>query len=527
MFIIVNNIFIIMLIPLYIIFTVAFSLLLTFFVIDYSLSIENNQNNSSDVPFVYLYTDKKTYSVGEIIRLITIVHNNNDNNNDTKTVQLRINVIKTHDEMFWMYNKRTPPEVIDSFNISPKPDGSSSIYNISTIESGRYQVNASSIIKTDTTNPLSFTQFGVKSIFFTLPALMLYVSIGFFIGLILIIFFGQNIARTLFKKEEDKKEEDKKEEQMVFVEIMRFVCLTGIAFSFLLTLLFSDVEIGTNSPVGLVKKGALTTTNGTLTETGEWVVNIGGGKEDNYSAGIQIPATVIIFGVAGGYLRYLYGLRYLYTDKKDDKVNSDSVDRSWGDIDIGDNLSLFKHSLRSLALFFLSPLLAVAVWFVLFQGGTTGKHAIAALSFTVGLVTEEAIQAIIVFARNILGGLKGATAAIETKPAVKEDKKSPTITNKVPSDKSTAVALKPEITVTFSEPIDKSSLNNSTFSLLDNDDKKIEGDISLNKDGITAKFIPKQDLTNSSRYVVVITGEIRDIAGNRLNAVYKWSFTTI
>lgn len=506
------------------IFLTVFSFLIIFFGINYSLSAQNNQSNSSDIPLVYLSSDKKTYSVGELIRLITILY---DNGNNTNPVPLKINVIKTHDEMFWWYNERKIPEVIDSFNINPKPGGISSIYNISTIESGRYQVNANSIINTDISNPLSFTQFGVKSIFFTIPALMLYISIGFFIGLILVIFFGQNIVRTLFNKDETKKGEEKKEEQMVFIEIMRFVCLTGIASTFLLTLLFSDVEIGTNSPVGLVKKNTLSTTNGTITETGEWVVNIGGGKEDNYSSGIQIPATVIIFGVAGGYLRYLYGLRYLYTSKKGGQQNSDSVDRSWGDIDIDDNLSLFKHSLRSLALFFLSPLLAVAVWFVLFQGGTTGKHAIAALSFTVGLVTEEAIQAIIVFARNILGGLKGATAAIETKPAVKQDKKLPTITNNVPNDKSTAVALKPEITVTFSEPIDKSSLNNSTFYLLDKDDNQIEGDISLNNDGITAKFIPKQELTNSSRYVVVITGGIRDIAGNRLDSVYKWSFTTL
>ena len=267
----------------YCIFLTVFSFLIFFFGINYSLSAQNNQSNSSDIPLVYLSSDKKTYSVGELIRLITIVYNNSNN---TNPVPLKINVIKTHDEILWWYNKRTTPEVIDSFNISPKPGSSSSIYNISTIESGRYQVNANNIIKTDISNPLSFTQFGVKSIFFTLPALMLYVSIGFFIGLILVIFFGQNIVRTLFNKDETKKEEEKKEEQMVFIEIMRFVCLTGIASSFLLTLLFSDVEIGTNSPVGMVKKNTLSTTNGTISETGEWVINIGGGKEDNYSSGI-------------------------------------------------------------------------------------------------------------------------------------------------------------------------------------------------------------------------------------------------
>ena len=344
----------------YCIFLTVFSFLIILLGINYSLSTQNSESNSSDIPLVYLSSDKKTYSVGELIRLITIVYNNNNNSNNTNPVPLKINVIKTHDEMFWWYNKRTTPEIIDSFNISPKP-GSSSIYNISTIESGRYLVNANSIIKTDISNPLSFTQFGVKSIFFTLPALMLYVSIGFFIGLILVIFFGQNIIRTLFIEDETKKEEEKKEEQMVFIEIMRFVCLTGIASSFLLTLLFSDVQNRSKfSSWAGKEKYSINYKWLRFTETGEWVVNIGGGKEDNYSSGIQIPATVIIFGVAGGYLRYLYGLRYLYTSKKDGQQNFDSVDRSWGDIDINDNLSLFKHSLRSLALFFLTPLLAVS-----------------------------------------------------------------------------------------------------------------------------------------------------------------------
>ncbi|HET7644304.1 MAG TPA: Ig-like domain-containing protein [Nitrososphaeraceae archaeon] len=513
----------------YFIFLIAFSLSIISYGVNYSLSTQNNQNDSSNKPLVYLSSDKKNYAVGEQIHLITIVYPNS-NNNKNDTVPLKINIFKTHEEMLWWFELRggNKTELIDSFFINPKADGKRSIYNISTIESGRYKVTANTANESNTTNPLSFTQFNVKSIFFTLPALLIYVSIGFFIVLVLVIFFGQKTAYSVFNVDENKKTGEKNEkDQIVFIEIMRFVCLTGIASSFMLTLLFSEVEIGTNSPVGLVKKDVLKNINGTNIETGgEWVVNIGGGKEDNYSSGIQIPATVIIFGVAGGYLRYLYGLRYLYFTKKDGTQNSDSVNRNWGDIDISDELSLFKHSLRSLALFFLSPLLAVAVWFILFQGGTTGKHAIAALSFTVGLVTEEAIQAIIVFARNILGGLKGAPQAIETKPVLIEDTKSPKITNKIPSDKSTAVALKPEITVTFSEPIDKSSLSNSTFYLLDKDNNQIEGDISLNNDGITAKFIPKQELTKLSRYVVVITNEIGDIAGNKLNAVYKWSFTT-
>lgn len=38
------------------------------------------------------------------------------------------------------------------------------------------------------------------------------------------------------------------------------------------------------------------------------------------------------------------------------------------------NLELFKKSLQEMALIFLAPLLAIAIWFVLFQGGTTADY---------------------------------------------------------------------------------------------------------------------------------------------------------
>ena len=52
---------------------------------------------------------------------------------------------------------------------------------------------------------------------------------------------------------------------------------------------------------------------------GQWVINIGG-QPPNYDYGIQIPISVLIFGILGGYLRYLY---------KTSKLRSSS-ERSWG-----------------------------------------------------------------------------------------------------------------------------------------------------------------------------------------------------
>jgi len=40
----------------------------------------------------------------------------------------------------------------------------------------------------------------------------------------------------------------------------------------------------------------------------EWMINVGGYPNDNYSEGVQIPIYVFTFGILGGYLRYLYDM---------------------------------------------------------------------------------------------------------------------------------------------------------------------------------------------------------------------------
>ena len=69
-------------------------------------------------------------------------------------------------------------------------------------------------------------------------------------------------------------------------------------------------------------------------------------------------------------------------------------------------MDLFYNSLEDIALLFLAPLLAIAVWFLLDQMGIQGQDAIqtiAVVSFTIGLITEEAIQALLKFSKSILG----------------------------------------------------------------------------------------------------------------------------
>jgi hypothetical protein len=242
---------------------------------------------------------------------------------------------------------------------------------------GVYTVNAR-VNRPDGTGDISAkSQFEVKEIFDTRPAYMLYVGLAFFGGLAFIL--------------------SKEIKNAALTETLRFICLSGIAFSIIAALLLTDVQIGTYSPVGLVLSGA--DNEGGCRESvsnepiKEWMINFGG--EPPYcGTGIQVPVNVIVFGIAGGYLRYLWDTARLRQKMHDEMKNEGQHKVS--------RMCLFYVSLHDLALFILSPLLAVVVWFVLSESGATGLFTIAAVSFTVGLVTEEIIQTLIRFTTSVL-----------------------------------------------------------------------------------------------------------------------------
>ena len=97
-----------------------------------------------------------------------------------------------------------------------------------------------------------------------------------------------------------------------YIEIagsIRFLFISALVWSIILALVFTEVEIGTQSPLGLVLRHNLNPEGGELDATRnpliEWGINIGGNWENNFSSGVVIPFYVIILGFVGGYLRYL------------------------------------------------------------------------------------------------------------------------------------------------------------------------------------------------------------------------------
>ena len=113
------------------------------------------------------------------------------------------------------------------------------------------------------------------------------------------------------------------------------------------------------------------------------------------------------------------------------------------------------------------------------------------------------------------------TAAVDTTP--------PTVTASAPASGATAVATNSTVTTTFSEAMNTSTINGSTFVLRNAAGATIVATVSYNATTLTATLTPSAALAGSTTYTVTLTGGasgVKDLAGNALAVNRTWSFTT-
>lgn len=104
------------------------------------------------------------------------------------------------------------------------------------------------------------------------------------------------------------------------------------------------------------------------------------------------------------------------------------------------------------------------------------------------------------------------------------DTTPPAVTGVSPGIDATSVPVTSVITATFSEAMDTSTVNTSTFTLKDPDEIMVTGGVTYS--GLTATFTPSADLGQNKTYTAMVTTGVKDLAGNALSADYHWSFTT-
>jgi hypothetical protein len=132
------------------------------------------------------------------------------------------------------------------------------------------------------------------------------------------------------------------------------------------------------------------------------------------------------------------------------------------------------------------------------------------------------------------------TCAADTCRAIeREDSGSttpPRVTSTVPTNKATGVAPLTNITATFSEDMDASTINTNTFKVFEiSTGTKLSGTVSYNAQTDTATYNPTESLKLGVTYRAVVSTKAKDLAGNPLDQnttkpdlqQKRWSFEVV
>jgi Bacterial Ig-like domain len=116
------------------------------------------------------------------------------------------------------------------------------------------------------------------------------------------------------------------------------------------------------------------------------------------------------------------------------------------------------------------------------------------------------------------GYLPGAQDQVFAIYIATPDTTPPSVTSTVPKANATEVAPTANVRATFSEDMDSTTINGTTFKLFDKGTTtQIPAQVSYNADTDTAKLDPTNNLRRGIAYKAVVTTWAKDVAGNRLD----------
>ncbi|MDO8500262.1 MAG: Ig-like domain-containing protein, partial [Gemmatimonadaceae bacterium] len=108
------------------------------------------------------------------------------------------------------------------------------------------------------------------------------------------------------------------------------------------------------------------------------------------------------------------------------------------------------------------------------------------------------------------------------------DTAAPTIVARTPTNGATGIAINTNVTVTFSEPMNATTINSTNITLTPTaGGSPIAGTVTYNSATNTATLDPTADLANNTSYTITVTTGVKDVAGNALAATSTSTFTTV
>lgn len=109
----------------------------------------------------------------------------------------------------------------------------------------------------------------------------------------------------------------------------------------------------------------------------------------------------------------------------------------------------------------------------------------------------------------------------------KVDTVAPTVNNVSPADAVTGVASNTNVTATFSEAMNSSSISGQTFTLTPQDSSSaVTAMVKYDSTIRQASLDPSSELASNTTYTARVKGGVKDVAGNALEQDYTWTFRT-
>jgi thiamine monophosphate synthase len=135
------------------------------------------------------------------------------------------------------------------------------------------------------------------------------------------------------------------------------------------------------------------------------------------------------------------------------------------------------------------------------------KYTVAA-NCTSGLISDQSVES--------------AAATVTTL-----DVTPPTVTSHQPPTNFVGVSSAATVTATFSEAIDPTTINTSTFLVkVTSTGAAVPGTVTYTATTRVAEFKPTSPLPNPTSITATVTTGVKDLAGNKLPADFSWAFTT-
>jgi len=106
------------------------------------------------------------------------------------------------------------------------------------------------------------------------------------------------------------------------------------------------------------------------------------------------------------------------------------------------------------------------------------------------------------------------------------DSTVPTVSSTDPANDATDFLLNRNVTATFNESLNPSSVNATSFTLTETvSTDAVAGTVSYNDNGKVATFNPDSNLATGVNYTATLTTGVEDLAGNALTTPVTWTFS--